>query len=344
MLRYRSTSNMRYFICALLLATIGVVSVAEAQVNKKRAQTSMKFLSTSLSAKASALGDAMTSLEGEAYSVFYNPAGAARTTSTFSVVGGHVSWIADINYSFASVLYRPGSGQYGVFSLHATTVDYGEIQETILGNNEKGYYDLGNFRPNAVVFGVGYARAITNLFSVGANVKYINQNLGPATTGIRDDGSFDRNYYSANTVAIDFGVLYKTGFESLAFGMSVRNFSQEVSFDEENTELPLTFRIGISADVFDFLESIDDKHSLLVAIDANRPRDFDEQVLFGIEYGFINRFFLRGGYGFPNDEQGFSTGIGVNQPVGAYGLAVDYSYTDFGVFSGVNRISFRLSF
>ncbi|MFV1883704.1 MAG: PorV/PorQ family protein [Balneola sp.] len=312
---------------------------------KKRAQTSMKFLSVSPSARASALSDAVTSIEMGAYSAFYNPAAMANTSSEFSATAGAVQWITDINHNSASFIYQPVDGKFGVFGLNIISVDYGDILATIVDEsvgNDKGFLDVGTVNPTALAFGFSYANAITEQFSVGANFRYVHQDLGSVTSGTDGSGGYTSTSYSASTGVLDFGVLYKTGFESLNFAMALRNFSPEVSYDDENSELPLTFKIGISMDVLD-LTDIED-HSLLVSIDANRPRDFDEQLLFGLEYTFVNRFMIRGGYGFPKDEEKLSFGFGVRQPFGGLELGVDYSYTQFGVFGEVNRISVQLGF
>lgn len=102
----------------------------------KRAQTSMKFLSFSVDARAAALGDAMTGQEeASAAAMFYNPAGMARFEGTFSVTASMAQWIADINYNSAAVMFRPAGGLYGVFGLTAMMVDYGELQGTIRFDN-----------------------------------------------------------------------------------------------------------------------------------------------------------------------------------------------------------------
>lgn len=330
-------SNLILFGLTLLLTST--------QINgqKKRAQTSMKFLSVSPSARASALSDAVTSVEMGAYSAFYNPATMTNIDSKFTATAGAVQWITDINHNSLSFLYRPADGRFGVFGLNAISVDYGDIQSTVVDENESlGYRDNGFFNPTAMVIGLSYANAITDQFSVGANFRYAEQDLGSVVTDTDGSGGFLSQSYSASTGVLDFGVLYKTGFESLNFAMALRNFSTEVSYDDENSELPLTFKIGVSMNVFDLTELED--HSLLVSIDANRPRDFDEQLLFGLEYSFIDRFIVRGGYGFPKDEEKLSFGLGIRQPVSGIDLGVDYSYTQFGVFGEVNRISVQLGF
>lgn len=322
---------------ALLLTTGQVYG------QKKRAQTSMKFLSVSPSARASALSDAVTSVELGAYSAFYNPATMTNIDSKFSVAAGAVQWITDINHNSASFIYQPLDGKLGVFGLNVISVDYGDILATVVDeSSDKGYLDIGTVSPTAMAIGFSYANAITDQFSVGANFRYVKQDLGSVATASDGAGGYVNQSYSASTGVLDFGVLYKTGFESLNFAMALRNFSPEVSFDDENSELPLTFKIGISMDVFD-LTDLDD-HSLLVSIDANRPRDYDEQLLFGLEYSFIDRFMIRGGYGFPKDEEALAFGFGIKQPFGGLDLGVDYSYTQFGVFGEVNRISVQLGF
>lgn len=312
---------------------------------QKRAQTSMKYLSVSPSARASSMSNAVTSIGMGAYSALFNPASMALIEGNYSATAGVVQWIADINHNSASFVYKPFDGKFGVIGLNAISVDYGDIIATVVDeNNESGYSDIGTVNPSAYAFGLAYANAITDQFSVGANFRYSSQNLGSIATGFNGSGGYNFQSYDASVFLIDFGVLYKTGFESLNFGMALRNFATEIKYDLEESELPLTFKIGISMDVLDLTEVDKETHSLLVSIDANRPRDYYEQLLFGFEYLFVNRFLVRGGYGFPTDEESFSFGFGINQPFGALKLKIDYSYTQFGVFGEVNRFGVQIGF
>ncbi|MEO9886446.1 MAG: PorV/PorQ family protein [Balneola sp.] len=327
----------------ILLLFIAVFLLGESvSAQKKRGQTSMKFLSVSPSARASAMSDAVTSVSMSAYSAFYNPATMAHYAGTYSLSAGAVQWITDINHNSASFIYRPFDGKIGVFGLNAISVDYGDIISTAYDPDDpSGFRDLGFINPTAFALGLSYANAVTDQFSVGANFRYSKQNLGNVAVD-RVDDTYLTESFSATASVLDFGVLYKTGFESLNFGMALRNFSPEVTYDEEKSELPLTFKIGISMDILDLTEIDKNHHSLLVSIDANRPRDFDEQLFLGFEYSFLKRFMLRGGYGFPKDEEEFSVGAGIKQPFGNANISFDYSYTQFGFFGEVNRISVQL--
>jgi len=282
--------------------------------------------------------------------MFYNPANMSRFDGTISTTFSQVQWIADINYSMAGLAYRPASGRYGVFGLNVMAVDYGSIDETILASNERGYLKIGSYSPTAFAAGVSYARAISSQFSVGANVKFVTFDLAKGATDIIDaeqplsGDNVSKTNFSESTIAYDFGVHYITGWKSLNFAFVVRNFSQQVDFDDENAELPLTMKIGLSMDLMDFTSIDKDMHSVMLSVDAKRPRDFYEQVLVGLDYTFLNSLSVRGGYGYPNEEQGVSFGGGVNQRYMGVGFEINYSYSDFGVFDNVNTFSLKLNF
>lgn len=339
---------MRYLaIVAALGLLLGAAPRAVAQQDteqEKLAQTGMKFLSVSADPRAAAMGSAMTAMEGGSSMLFYNPAGMARLGSTADVMLGQTGWIADIDYNFGSVAFRPFGGRLGVVGVTLAFADYGDLQETIRADNEQGFIDLGTFAPSAWTVGLGYARAITDRFAVGGQVKYASMDLGPSAMGMEGE-EVVRQENQEGTVAFDFGVLYNTGFRSLNFAVSARNFAPEVTFEEESFQLPLTLQIGVAMDVLDLTEfGASNQHSFVVSLDAENPRDFSEQIKIGGEYTFLETLSLRAGYIFPTDQEGISLGAGVKQTFGGIGFGADYAYTDFGIFSGVQRIALRLSF
>lgn len=342
--------SMTRFLFAVVLA-LALVRPAAAQVDQqtnKRAQTGMKFLSVTTDPRAAALGDAATALETfSSVALFSNPAAMARHEGFASVSLARTQWIAEIDYNRASLALSPAGGRYGTIGFSLVAVDYGELQETIRADNEAGFLDLGTFSPTALSVGVGYARALTDRFSVGAHVKYVYEDLGNSVMGLgQSEGTYERAANTLGVMAYDFGVLYKTGFRSLNFAVAARNFAPEIEFEEESFQLPLSLRIGVSMDVFD-LTGASDVHALVVALDAEHPRDFAEQIKIGGEYTFRDLVSLRAGYTFPSDEQGVSLGLGVQQQLGGLGLGVDYAYTDFGVFntfSRVHRLALQFSF
>lgn len=339
-------------IATALALTLSASPPASAQNNdaerEKLAQTAMKFLAVPADPRSAALGDAMTAVANGAHSLFTNPAGMAFQNGATDLTMGNTRWIAEIDYNHASFSYRP-STSFGVLGISLTSVDYGELQETIFDPTvEQGFRDIGTFSPQAWALGVGYARQFSDRFSAGGQVKYVSQDLGSAISSIGDGGldagDISREDLGESVLAYDFGVFYRTGFESLNFALSARNFSQEITYAEESVELPLALRIGVSMDLLDLTPMASGPHSLLLAIDAENPRDFSEVVKVGAEYTFAETLSIRGGVVTPSDEQGFSLGAGVRQSVGGVGVGADYAYTDFGVFDAVHRVALHLTF
>lgn len=332
-------------LCAVLLALATGAYAQEGQdiEGRKLAQTGMKFLSQSVDARAAALGAAVTAVDGMgATAMFYNPATMARTEATVNVWLGRSQWIADINYNAISAAFRPAGGSYGVIGVSLMAVDYGDFKGTIRADNNSGYLDTGTFSPTALSFGVGYAKAITDRFDVGAHVKYATQDMGAST--IEADGTnFRTTDRSVSTLAYDFGVLYRTGFRDMNFAVNVRNFASEVVYVEESFELPLTVSIGFAIDAMQLAGMNSQQHSFLLTTDLSHPRDFAEQLTFGGEYLFMNLLSLRAGYVFPADEHGFSLGAGLQTGLSGLNASFNYARTPFGVLGDVNRFSMAIS-
>jgi len=335
-MRQRTLSHI-LVVCLAVLLVAPSLFAQQLEDPDKRAQSGFKFLTVTTDAHAAGMGNAMTAQEMNSSAMFANPATMAWMPAQFSVGVGQTQWIADVTYNAGSAAYNT---PVGVFGLMGVMVEYGDFEETVRYNNEAGYLDLGTYSPKASVFGVGYSRGVTDRFAVGAVIKYATQDLGEATLSL-DGETPEKKAYKKNVVVYDFGVVYHTGFESLTLAMVARNFSRELEYAEENFELPLSFRVGLSMNLVDLTSLNPNQHSLLLSIDTERPRDYYEQIKIGAEYTFMNMLAVRAGYVTPHDEAGLSAGFGIKDLMG---LSVDYAYSDFGIFGAVNRFSVKYQF
>jgi len=342
-----------------LLLGILLTANGNAQDYQKLGQTSFKFLSVVSDARAAAMTDAVTSLQTGSSALFFNPAGMSGMDNLFDLSVSNNQWIADIEHYTASLAVSPAKGRYGVVGLSLQYVDFGEFIGTVVSKdpaNPKGYDDTGIFKLNAFAAGVGYAKQLTDRFSVGGQVRYAHQDLGESvipnefrkvpiydstqTTIIGYADSIATGKNRLNPLVFDFGTQFKTGIKSLTFGMSVRNFSKEIQYVYEQFQLPLVFTLGISMDLMDLFKNVPMHQSLILCVDASHYRDHPEQVKIGLEYKAMNMLALRGGYVTNSDEHsGFSFGLGVYKS----GFAFDYAYTPFGVFDKVQRMTARIS-
>lgn len=334
-----------------LLLVLCLINVAAFAAEKKLAQSGFQFLSVVSDAKASAMAEAMTSLSLGSTALFFNPAGMASMTKMIDFTASYNQWIADIRHSAFSLALNPAKGQYGVLGLSLQTVDYGDFYGTRIDKSvPHGYVDTEVFSLDATAVGFGYAKQLTDKFCVGAQIRWVNQDLGKTfipdyVTAIDSLGNtvVDTTTKATSTdmtpLAYDFGTQFRPGFHSLVFGMSVRNFSKELEYVEEGFQLPLVFSLGISMNLLDLMKNKPTNQSLYVAVDASHYRSHPEQIKIGLDYCLLNKLSLRCGYISNNDESGFSYGVGA-----AYaGLAFDYSYTPFGIFDSVQRMTVRFS-
>ncbi len=333
-------------IIKILLFSLFLSVNAFGQDNEKLAQTGFQFLTVGTYARSAALGEAFTTHDGTSIAMFHNPAGLSRMNTTTDINISQMTWIADINYYSGAAAVNIEN--FGVIGVSFNYVDYGEfIWTKVDPGSEKGYADIneGWGMPTSYVAGITYAKDLSDKFSVGGTIKYANQNLGNSyvPTGSTDaSGALESKIeeYSKSVIAFDFGTIYKTGYKSFAFGMSIRNFAGEQKYESESFQLPLTFRIGVSMDLFNYFESINNSNKFTLSIDAVHPRSFPEYLAIGGEYVFQDILFLRMGYITTQSDYSYSIGAGVSY----FGIGVNYSDTPFDTFNSVNRVSVAFLF
>jgi len=295
------------------------------------------FLKVCMDPRRVSMGEASAAMVGDASSALSNPAGLAGLTGSEFFISD-AEWIADIRLLSGVYAFElPGRG---VLAFSGVAVDYGEMP---LVREAEADAVVEQFRPRDVAIGVSYARQWTDRLYVGGSFKYIDQSIAE---------------YSSRGIAFDFGTVYFTGFRTLRLAMATSNFGPDLRFDgsykdkyyigtayveEEKVygsyDLPLDFRLGVAYD-FD----VSSHSRLTAAFDATHPNDYSERIHLGAEYAWDEALFLRCGYTSNAEEMGLSAGCGLRLSTAWGRGAVDYAYTDFGVFQGVHRVSLGVSF
>lgn len=333
----------------IILSTLGLLlvlsSMSIAKSVTKAGTTAAGFLAIDVGSRGTAMGSAYVSVANDATAMYWNPAGIARLNN-FEAVFSNSRWIADLTFNFAGIVFPIEN--VGNLGLNATFLTMAEQIErtTIASPDGTGeYFDAGSY-----AFGLSYARNLTERFSIGFNVKYINERMYHST---------------AYGFALDVGALFDTNFQGLKLGMSISNYGTKMKLDGFDTQvqhdiapsihgnnaninarletnsydLPLMFRFGISMDVLKGLY----KSNFILSADALHPSDDYEYVNLGAEYILYEIFSLRAGYKelFSEDtEQGLTLGAGIRYNIsGATTIFFDYSYIDFGVFSDIHMFN-----
>ena len=339
---------MKKYILLILGLLLLFIAQAHARGVTKAGTTAAGFLGIDVSPRGTGMGSAYVSLANDATAMYWNPAGIARLNN-FEATFCNTKWIADLSFNYTGAVLALGN--FGSIGVNATFLTMDQMERTTIlqpdGTGE--FFDAGSY-----AVGLSYARNLTNQFSIGFNVKYINE----------------RMYHSnANGFALDVGALFDTEFHGLTLGMSISNYGTKMQLDgrdlqvqhdvdpsvygnnpninsrllTDNFDLPLMFRVGVSMDVLKGLHN----SNLILSADALHPSDDAESINIGGEYVFYDMFSLRAGYKelFAKDsEQGLSFGGGIRYNIRGTTTTFyfDYSYIDFGVFNAIHMFSVSL--
>lgn len=332
-----------------LIKVIAVIVLALPAINgqTKVGTTAADFLTIPVGPGACGMGGAFTAVAQDVTSAYWNPGGLSRLDKSEFFVS-HTGWIAATDFNWIGFSYK--LDENNAIAVAVTQLDYGEEEITTAeAPNGTGQ----NWDAQDIAIGVSYSRNITERFSIGGTVKYIQQRIWNE---------------SATAVAADIGLLFRTQFHDLMIGMNITNFGSEIKYegkdlyqivdiDPTNTGnneniisslktnswmLPLTFSVGTSINPVS-----SDDWKWIVAADAVYPNNLNAFLNAGTELTWLNLLSIRAGYNslFKNDaEEGLSAGLGLQYTFSSYTIKVDYSYMDFGIFDEISRYSVSIAF
>ena len=330
-----------------VLAAAAAVLVPALCGQSKTGTTVGQFLLIEPSARIAAMGNAGVTVFDEASSAYYNPA-ALGHMAVSDAQFTHSAWLADIayNYAIAAVRISPTSS----LSVAVTSLNSGEIAvrtvEQPLGTGER--YTVSN-----TAIGIGYGQRITDRFSAGFMVNYIQETIW---------------HSSISAFGVNFGTLYQITADGMQLGASISNFGTRAQYDgrdlrvrydfdptrygdnsslpaellTDQFSLPVVFRVGFGVPI-----ALDDNNSIRLAVDAFHPSDNSESISFGGEYLFMKTFSLRAGYQhlFETDsEVGITLGGGVNYEMTPYNVRVDYAWAKHNYLGDMQRFTVGVSF
>jgi hypothetical protein len=313
----------------------------------KTGTTIGQFLLIEPSARIAGMGNAGASITSGLDATYYNAAVIGRLQG-YAVEFTHSAWLADIRYDYVAASIP--AGKWGNLVACVTALNSGDIDvRTVtqpLGTGER--YSVSD-----VALGLGYGRLITDRFSAGAQVTYLQETIW---------------HSSLSTVTLSFGTLYQVSDRGLHIGASLSNFGTQagysgrdlsIVYDADPTrygdngalpgdvatnqfDVPTLFRIGLGMPFHPAPRT-----ELNVAVDAFHPSDNTEGVSAGAELEYAKAFALRGGWqdAFEQDtELGLTLGGGVKGKLDVYGYRVDYGWANHRRLGSMHRVTIGLTF
>ena len=322
----------------VLIALFLAIGVGFGREVQKVGTTSLQSLKVSSSVRAAALGDAYCSVADDIQSIFWNPAGIIHIEG-YSALLSHVNMPADVQLNNLALVKN--LGDRGVLGFHVIAMNTDDmVVRTWQRPEGTGEY----FIAYDVVAGISWAKRLTQSFTFGFNFRIVNTGL--------EDAKF-------TGALADIGTLYETQVRSLKLGFAVQNFGPDINYggdyldwldkglrgrseprtnDYHAAPPPTIYRIGLSMNVFE-MTGIERPEGFdgLFAFEMSHPNDSRERLNFGLEIGYREMLFLRGGhklnYGsiFGYDEERWTGGFGLKIPLmDNRRLNVDYAYLGFG--------------
>ena len=334
-------------IMAAILLMVVSSSFAQDAVGTAGAQ----FLRVPVSARQVAMGGAALANVQGANALYWNPAQAALLEAK-SITTTHLEYFADMNLNYVAAT-MPISAIGGTFGVSLNVFSVGEIEVT----TEDAPEGTGaSINPYDLALGLTYARAITDRVAFGLTFKYIHESIGDV---------------NANGMALDIGFSYRTGIQGLTMAVMMSNFgpamkfegsglgraqllndynpnadASNIRFEAAPFELPSAIKFGVSYNVFS-----NENMRFTVNADEVVENFASDRTCFGVEFGYNDLFFLRGGYGHQNDigfdfdeVGGPAFGGGLQKTLGNITLLVDYAYADMGILQDTHRFTFGITF
>lgn len=334
--------KLKLFIILVMTMTINVFS------QTKVGSTAAPFLNIGIGPRAISMGGGFSATANDVTALYWNPAGIARTEYNEAMFA-HTSWFADITFNWAGA--KVNLGGLGALGLSVTYLDYGEMEVTTL-KEQDGTGEF--FTAKDLSIGLSYAYNLTDRFSIGGTVKYVNQSIWNS---------------SASAVAFDVGTLFNSDIFGLRISATISNFGTDMQLDgkdllvlydvdpnifgnndqilaklrTDSYPLPLLFRVGFAMDLLN-----SPLHKITVGVDALHPNDNAESLNIGAEYIFNDFLSIRGGYKnlfLTNSQEGLTLGIGIKYDFyPGFGMNFDYAYQDFGILKNTQHFSLTVRF
>lgn len=322
----------RNFKYGILLFAIFFVTDSHAQLlprlgGQRAGISALTFLKIDPSPRSAALASSNLTLSGDGFSTYVNPA-AISELDDLTIAASNTFWVAGINFAYASASKK--FGNIGHFGLSATSLTTGKMERrTEFQPEGTGEY----FYASYTAIGLSYSKKLTDMFSFGGTLKYVNETLAE---------------FTAHTGVLDLGFLYTTDFKDLKFAVMLQSFGTNSKLKgdydpvgfvprdvaTEGYPSPTIFKLAVSMVPY----KTEDK-SLFVAVQLNHPNDNAENIRIGTEFEYKQLLFLRAGYKINVKDQNYPTfGMGVRMRIGKHPLMFDYAADPTRYLGMIHRI------
>lgn len=303
--------------------------------------SAFQFLKIGVGARGVGIGESFIAIANDASALYWNPAGLTQFPDN-QFIFSHTEYLIDLKHEFFGAAYHLSSSDVIGLSLTSLNTDPMEITTETQPKGTGRYFKYGD-----LAFGLSYGRRMTDQFSFGVTIKYIEETL---------------DMLKMRGTMVDLGTYYWTGLGSSRFAIVITNFGADVAptgkvtlFSGQNVNSfqsfspPTQFKIGFAMEPY---ETETDK--ITTSIELNHPNDNAENVHIGAEYRWKEWVFVRAGlkrtigeslFGRDNaSSNDISFGVGFAVPILTSKIGFDYAFANYNLLGSVHRVSVNLAY
>ncbi|MBX3101314.1 MAG: type IX secretion system outer membrane channel protein PorV [Bacteroidetes bacterium] len=326
------SSPIRVRFVAILLLFAGLLfssqpvhaqSGVSGQESQRAITTAVPFLLICPDSRSGGMAEAGVAVAEGANALYWNPSRLTFSEKRYGAAINYTPWlkyiIPDINHAYLPAYYNFGE-KGGVVGGSLTFFSLGNIQFT----DENGI-ETGNYNASEMALSGSYSIRITETFSTGISLRYINSNLAgntnlgggistqPANSFAGDiHGAWQKDFdFQANKSAPEIPMRFAWGFNVSNIGAKMR-YTDVGRRDFLPMNLKLGYALTAELDSYNKLTFTNDFNKLLVPSYIPGPTDPEKNIISGAVSSFGD---ARGGFGEELSEINVS-------------LALEYVYND----------------
>jgi hypothetical protein len=322
------------------------------------------FLSIGVGARAMALGGIGTTLGTGLSALYWNTASIVDVESVaIGLTSADLYGSSGMSSLFGGVVVAVGDGALGISLSYFGSGEVERTTERYPDGNDPSFGAVVEWKGAAI--GLHYSLRVTDRLAVGAAGKYIEEGIDLA---------------KATYWGFDVGAYFDVGIYGLTLGAAITNFGTEgrfdgglvttyvledrevfpaagdktVRYDTQEMQLPTALRFSARSSLWgppEALFSPNEQHQLDLHAQIFDGIDTNVQFAMGLEYGFRDLFFVRGGKRWVNENQspwefgdGLSAGLGIKLPLWDRNLSFDYAYVTMGDLDKTQHFSLDFGF
>lgn len=229
--------------------------------------TAVPFLTITPDSRSAGMGDAGVARDPDANSSFWNVSSMAFLQKKAGMSLNAAPWlrqlVPDVWFYYLSGYSKVGRRNQSVITGSIRYFSLGEIQFT-----DEFANTMGNGTPYELAVDLGYATQLSENFSIGGNMRFINSCLTCGSTGTVGS-SFKPGKAAAGDIAVYYKKPVKLGSMEAkwSLGASISNIGNKITYSTsaEKDFIPTNLKLGTSLNM-----KIDEHNDFNILLDINK--------------------------------------------------------------------------